>query len=151
VPQLLGADNLEENVEKTGITMTNRTVTGSIETDITSEQIMRVLLDPRLIPLWAPNFADEVNPADTQWQVRKGEQRFLMTLESDVSLMIVNYLRETSPGIRGGAYMRLLPRPGGGSVIVMTLPVPMNRSQSEVVGILEEELSELIRMSTRQY
>lgn len=130
--------------------MADRTVTGSIETDIASEQIMRVLLDPRVIPLWAPNFADEVAPADTQWQVRKGDQRFLMTLESDASFKIVNYLREISPGIRGGAYMRVLPRPGGGSVIVMTLPVPVGRSQSEISGVLREELSELIRMSTRQ-
>jgi hypothetical protein len=150
VLQLLREDNVEQNGEKTGITMADRTVTGSIETEIASEQIMRVLLDPRLIPLWAPNFADEVVSADTQWQVRKGDQRFPMTLESDVSFKIVNYLREISPGIRGGAYIRVLPRPGGGSVIVMTLPVPVSKSQTEVVGVLEEELSELIRMSTRQ-
>jgi hypothetical protein len=148
--QLLREDNVEENGEETSITMADRTATGSIETDITSEQIMWVLLDPRLIPLWAPNFADEVVPADTQWQVRKGGQRFLMTLECDVSFKIVNYLRDISPGIRGGAYIRVLPRPGGGSVIVMTLPVPVSRSQSEMVGVLEQELSELVRMSTRQ-
>jgi hypothetical protein len=150
VQQLLREDNVEQYGEKAGITMADRTVTGSIETDITSEQIMRVLLDPRMIPLWASNFADEVVPVDTQWQARKGDQRFLMTLESNVSFKIVNYLREISPGIRGGAYMRVLPRPGGGSVIVMTLPVPVSRSQSEVLDILEEELSELIRMSTLQ-
>ena len=34
----------------------------------------------------------------------------------------VDYLREIAPGREGGAYIRVIPRPGGGSVVVMTVP-----------------------------
>ena len=35
----------------------------------------------------------------------------------------VDYLREVAPACEGGAYLRAVPRPGGGTVIVMTLPL----------------------------
>ena len=45
--------------------MADRTVTRAIETDLEADVILAILKDPRLIPRWAPAFADTVE-ADTK-------------------------------------------------------------------------------------
>lgn len=55
----------------------------------------------------------------------------------------VDYLREVAPGREGGAYLRAVPRPGGGSVIVMTLPLPPGSDPATVAATLHDELGVL--------
>jgi len=104
--------------------MNHRTVTQSIETETEPGTIFHLLADPRNIPQWAPLFADEIHE-DQQlgWVVTKDGKSFVLHVVSSASSGTVDYLRETTPGREGGAYIRVLPRPGTGSTIVMTLPI----------------------------
>lgn len=52
----------------------------------------------------------------------------------------VDYLREAAPGKQGGAYLRVLQRPNGGSVVVMTLPILMGSDAEKAAAILDQEL-----------
>jgi hypothetical protein len=45
-----------------------------------------------------------------------------------------------------GAYIRVTPRPLGGSVVTMTVPVDPNTTLAEVAAVLEQELQALIRI-----
>jgi hypothetical protein len=50
-------------------------------------------------------------------------------------------------GIRGGAYIRVTPRPLGGSTITMTVPVGTNTIEADVAKVLEQELADLIQLA----
>ena len=127
--------------------MEDRTVTGAIETDAEPEAIMGILQDVQMLPEWAPLFADRVEPAgENRWRVTRNGEQFAMEVAIGWTRCTVDYLREIAPGQRGGAYLRVLPRPGGGSVVVMTLPVAPGRNASEVGAILQQELAALIRL-----
>ena len=58
----------------------------------------------------------------------------------------VDYLREIAPGREGGAYMRAIPRPGGGSVVVMTLPLLPDAERTAVAATLRDELNALVSL-----
>lgn len=47
---------------------------------------------------------------------------------------------------RGGAYIRVTPRPMDGSVVTMTVPVGPTTTPEEVAIVLEQELEALIQM-----
>jgi hypothetical protein len=128
--------------------MSNRTVTQTIEDDLEPDAILAVLMDPQLIPRWAPVFADEVERAGSDdWQMTKNGKTFVMQMAASASSRTVDYLREIAPGRRGGAYIRVLPRPGGGSVVVMTLPIPSDANAERVTSVLVEELKSLVDLS----
>ena len=59
----------------------------------------------------------------------------------------VDYLREVAPGREGGAYLRVLPGPRGGSVIIMTLPIPPDADRDAVARTLSEELVALAKLA----
>ena len=40
--------------------MPDRTVTRAIEDDLEPDAILAVLMEPKLLPRWAPGFADEL-------------------------------------------------------------------------------------------
>jgi hypothetical protein len=123
------------------------TVTGSIETDINPEVVVEVLSDPRRIPHWAPGFADRVETNEGgRWTVTKGEKTFPIEVAVFGPARTVDYLREVAPGKKAGAFIRVLPRPRGGCVIVMTLPVPPGASAEETATILDEELQQLTKL-----
>jgi hypothetical protein len=128
--------------------MADRTVTRAIETDLEADVILAILKDPRLIPRWAPAFADTVE-ADTKngWRVVKDGAAFSLELGISSSSRTVDYLREIAPGKRGGAYIRVLQRPGGGSVVVMTLPVAGGANVEAVTSVLTQELKQLVALS----
>src|ERR1700761_4113060 len=106
------------------MTMKARTVTRSVETDAEPDAILKVLADARHLPQWASGFADAVAAGpDGDWLVTRNGKVFSIRVESERSRGIVDYVREIAPGEKGGAFLRVLPRPGGGSVTVMTLPV----------------------------
>jgi hypothetical protein len=124
--------------------MSDRTATASIESELEPNKILEILVDPMFIPQWAPEFADDIAGAeDHGWQVRKDGRMFYVNTEVSETARTVDYIREISPGKQGGAYLRVLPRPGGGSVVVITVPIPAGLvSQSVRLG-LDAELRSL--------
>lgn len=59
----------------------------------------------------------------------------------------VDYLREMPNGKRGGAYIRVTPRPLGGSTITMTVPIGPNTIESDVAKVLEQELADIVQLA----
>jgi len=128
--------------------MTARTVTRSAETDVEPDAILEILMDPRHLPEWAPAFADTIEAhAQNEWRVTKDGSVFSLQVAVAQSSRTVDYLREVAPGKKGGAYIRVLQRPSGGSVVVMTLPVPADGNSEPVAAILDRELRELFILS----
>jgi Polyketide cyclase / dehydrase and lipid transport len=129
--------------------MKPRSVTESIEADVDSGTIFELLADPRYIPDWAPNFADEVTGDEgSGWRVTKNGELFGLRVVTATAARTVDYLREIAPGREGGAYIRVVPRLGGGSVVVMTLPVPPGGDLEIVTTVLKSELAALVRLSS---
>lgn len=127
--------------------MTQQTETGSQESDAEPDRLFAVLADPMRLPQWAPGFADEVTgSAAAGWQRIKDGGTFPVRVAADPLRRTVDFLREVAPGRDGGAYLRILPRPLGGSVVVMTLPVPGGADPRAVAAILRDELARLVRL-----
>jgi hypothetical protein len=125
----------------------SRTVTRSIETDQSSKLVLQFLSDPRKIPQWAPGFADQVEADGAGgWSVTKGEKAFSLEVVAFAPAGTVDYLRQITPDQKGGAFLRVLPRPRGGCVIVMTLPVLPGATVEETTTILDQELQVLTEL-----
>jgi len=127
----------------------NRTETQSIESDAEPTAVVALLADPTRIPDWAPAFADAVTRDDqTGWHARKSGQDFTVRVVTQRDAGTVDYLREIAPGRQGGAFLRVLPRPGGGSVVVMTLPLAPGAEQAATAATLRDELIALMNLVT---
>ena len=127
--------------------MADQTVTRTIESDLDPTLIYRKLTNASLLPRWAPVFADKVEQAQlTTFRVTKRNETFAMELLANDSALTVDYVRAMSNGERGGAYIRVLPRPLGGSVVTMTVPVAPNTTPAQVATVLEQELEALIHL-----
>ena len=108
------------------------------------------IVDLWRIPDWAPAFADTVvGDAQAGWRASKDGREFAVRVAVDKDAGTVDYLREVSPGREGGAYLRAVPRPGGGTVIVMTLPLLPDVDPADVAATLTAELSALAELLTR--
>jgi hypothetical protein len=59
----------------------------------------------------------------------------------------VDYIREMPNGKRGGAYIRVIPRPLGGSTVIMTVPIGPSTVEFEVAKVLEQELADLVELA----
>jgi len=126
-----------------------RTVTGSIESGAEPGDLLSLLADASRIPEWAPAFADRVERDDQNgWKVAKDGSVFSLHVGVERAVRTVDYLREVAPGKKGGAYLRVLPRPGGGSVVVMTLPVGAGQTAEGVTAVLNQELASLVRLAS---
>lgn len=124
-----------------------RTETQSIESTVDPDAVVAFLADPRHIPAWAPAFADTVRgDAQSGWTATKNGRDFSLRVPVSADARTVDYLREIAPGREGGAFLRAAPRPGGGSVIVMTLPLLPNVDPADTAATLTGELSELARL-----
>jgi hypothetical protein len=122
----------------------SETVTSSIEADASPDLILLLLSDPRRIPQWAPGFADRVEVDESgSWRVVKGEKTFPIEVVVCRPARSVDYLRQITLDRKAGAFLRVLPRPSDGSVIVMTLPVSPGASADETLTILDQELQQL--------
>jgi hypothetical protein len=127
--------------------MSSQTVTRTIESDFEPSLIYLKLRDVSLLPQWAPVFADKVEPAnETTFRVTKGGDSFDMELFANESTLTVDYVREIGNGRRAGAYIRVTPKPLGGSVVAMTVPVGPNATSAQVATVLEQELEALIKL-----
>jgi hypothetical protein len=120
-----------------------RSVSGSIESDADTDVLLEILEDCTRVPEWAPAFADLVTqdgPSCIGW--RDGRE-FVFRVAAVRHAGTVDYLREITPGVEGGAYLRVVPRTGGGSVTTMVLPVQPDADPAVVQARLEAELAAL--------
>ncbi len=130
---------------------TPRTETQSAESDAPVANIVALLADAGRLPEWAPAFADEVRGgARTGWQVTKDGRTFALQVAVSQDAGTVDYLREVAPGRVGGAYLRAIPRPGGGSVVVMTLPLLPGAGAASTTVTLAAELAALVSLAERR-
>jgi hypothetical protein len=122
------------------------TITRSIETEVDPDAILDILADARHLPQWASGFADAVAAGpDDDWLVTKDGRVFSIRVEVERPRGTVDYVREIAPGQKGGAFLRVLPRPGGGSVVLMTLPLSAVGGDAMVVtALLDQELHALV-------
>lgn len=128
--------------------MQNQTVTRAAEADFGPAEIYDVLVEVSNIPAWAPVFADAIKPLDdTHYRVTKGGDSFSIEVSTHPSAGAVDYIREMSDNKRGGAYIRVTPRPLGGSTITMTVPLGPTTTESDVARVVDQELAELIRIA----
>jgi hypothetical protein len=128
--------------------MKARTVTRSLETDAEPDAILEVLADARHLPQWASGFADAVAAGpDGDWLVSKDARVFSIRVEFERSRGTVDYVREIAPGKKGGAFLRVLPRPDGGSVAIMTLPVSVGGGDAfALAAVMDQELRALVEI-----
>jgi Polyketide cyclase / dehydrase and lipid transport len=129
-----------------------RTETQSIESAAEPDAVVAFLADPRHVPDWAPAFADRVaGDAQSGWTATKDGRDFSLRVPVSVDARTVDYLREIGPGREGGAFLRAVPRPGGGSVIVMTLPLLPDVKPADTAAALADELNELARLLAQRH
>ena len=135
-------------MDSPGDTAVARTQTQTIETVVGPDAIWELLADPRHIPAWAPAFADTITGSEQEgWQAVKDGRGFALRVACALAQRTVDYLREVAPGREAGAYLRVLPRPGGGSVIVMTLPLIPGTDPETTTAALRAELAALARLA----
>jgi hypothetical protein len=122
----------------------NRTETKSLESDAEPAAVLAVPVDPTRIPEWAPEFADVVAGNDQcGWLARRDGRQFTVRVVPNRQAGTVDYLREIAPGREGGAFLRVVPRPGGGSVVVMTVPLAPGAEPAAAAATLRDELNVL--------
>jgi hypothetical protein len=140
-------DRLLIQLSMSSQTRSSQTVTRTIESDFEPNLIYLKLTDVSLLPQWAPVFADRVEHAqETTFRVTKGNDAFDLELFANESTLTVDYLRKMAGGRRGGAYIRVMPKPLGGSVVAMTVPVGPNATSAQVATVLEQELEALVKL-----
>jgi hypothetical protein len=128
--------------------MPAQTVTRSAESDLEPARLYDVLAQVSNIPKWAPVFADAIERIDDlHYRVSKMGETFNLEVALHPSAGSVDYLREMPNGKRGGAYIRVTPRPVAGSTITMTVPIGPNTNESDVARVLEQELASLIQFA----
>jgi hypothetical protein len=121
-----------------------RTVTVAHETDGDPIRIIEVLADARNLSHWAPAVADEATrTSGERWLVRKDADQFELRVVVNEGAATVDYLRQLGPEEWLGAFLRVVDRPGGGAVIVMTLPVIPGLDPAATAAILDSELRSL--------
>jgi len=128
--------------------MGSQTVTRATESDLELARIYAVLAEAGNIPKWAPVFADAVERIDdVNHRVTKNGATFGIQVLLHPPAGTVDYIREMPNGNRGGAYLRITPRPLGGCVIAMTVPIGPNTNESEVAKVVERELADLVQLA----
>ncbi len=85
--------------------------------------------------------------AQDGWTVTKDGATFPVRIAQSAEAWTVDILREVAPGRVAGAYLRIIPRVTGGSVVVMTLPVPPGTEAARIAEILKAELANLVALA----
>lgn len=128
--------------------MPTQTVTRAAESDLEPPVLYKVLADPNNIPQWAPVFADSIERLDdAHFRVTKNGEPFTVNLTLHPSAFAVDYLRAMANNRSGGAFIRVTPRPVGGSSITITVPLAPNTTEASVAETLEQELAALIGLA----
>jgi hypothetical protein len=127
--------------------MSSQTVTRATESDFEPGEIYRILAEVSNIPKWAPAFAEAIERVDdTHHRVTKNGAAFNIEVLPHENAGTVDYVREMSNNRKGGAYIRVTPRPLGGSVVSMTVPIGPNDNKAEVAKVVDQELVDLIKL-----
>ncbi|HTV13394.1 MAG TPA: hypothetical protein VME68_01690 [Acidobacteriaceae bacterium] len=129
--------------------MPPQTTTRAAETNLEPSVIYRVLAEPSNIPRWAPTFADAIERVDGHFRVTKIGETFDVEVVLHPSALAVDIVRSMANNRRGGAYVRVTPRPMGGSSIAITVPLAPNVDEAEAAKTLEQELADLIGLAQR--
>jgi hypothetical protein len=124
-----------------------RSETGSIESGADREAVLAVLEDGTRVPEWAPAFADVAVPDGARWRGTKNGSDFSFRVAYEPTAGTADYVREVVPGAENGAYIRVVPRLGGGCVISMTLPLRPGVAPSELRETLAAELAAIARLA----
>ena len=125
--------------------MPPQTLTHAIETESESESLFKFLSEVENIPKWAPVFADKIERiSNSRYRVIKNDEAFELGVFTNRAAGTVDYIREMPGGRRGGAYIRVTPRPLGGSSVSMTVPIAANMTAADVARVLEQELVDLV-------
>jgi hypothetical protein len=128
--------------------MTRFFKTRSLETDGAPDTVYGVLADPARIPEWAPRFADRMErDSDVSWRAFKSEREFPVRIASDPASRTMDILRRLPSGEETGAYLRVIARPGGGSLVLISAPAGVNPDQTGEV--LRQELAAIATLSAR--
>jgi hypothetical protein len=128
--------------------MASQTVTRSAESDLEPDRFYNVLAEANNIPKWAPVFADAIERIDDiHYRAIKNGEAFNLQVSLHPSAVAVDYIREMPNGKRGGAHLRVTPRPLGGSTITMTVPIGPNTTESDVAKVVEQELIDLVQLA----
>lgn len=128
--------------------MPPQTITRAAESDVDPADIYKVLAEAGNIPRWAPAFADAIKRvADGQYRVTKNREAFNVEVLVHPTAFAVDIVRSMANNRRGGAYVRVTPRPLGGSSIVITVPLAPGAAESDVAKTLEQELADLIGLA----
>lgn len=128
--------------------MSTQTVTRATESDLEPGRLYNVLAEVSNIPKWAPAFADSIEHIDdTHYRISKNGEVFNIEVSLHPSARAVDYIREMPNGKRGGAYIRVMPRPLSGSTITITVPIGPNAVESDVAKVLEQELADLVQLA----
>ena len=117
-----------------------RSQTGSIETGKSREAILAFLEDGTRTPEWAPAFADAAVRDGNGWRGTKNGNDFAFRVAVDRDAGTADYLLEVA-GEENGAYIRVVPRLGGGNVITITVPVRPGASAAAVRETITAELA----------
>jgi hypothetical protein len=128
--------------------MPNQTVTRATESDCEPATLYTILAQPSNIPKWAPVFVDTVEPIDaSHFQGTKNGKAFPVELFLHPAACAVDYILDMAGNRRGGAYIRVTPRPLGGSTVTMTVPLGPDANEFAVAKVLEEELAALVLLA----
>lgn len=100
-----------------------RSSTRTIEIDAEPDVVFDTIKDPRRLSGWALDFVDavEVDAETGAITARKGDASFGLRVLDDDRTRTVDFLVGDASI---GAYCRVLPTFGGGSVVTFTQPVP---------------------------
>lgn len=128
--------------------MSPQTVTRATESDLEPIEIYKVLAEVSNLPKWAPAFADAIERIDDRhFRVTKNGDTFNVELFLHPAALAVDYIREMADNRRGGAYIRVTPRPLGGSTVIITVPLAPTANEADVAKVLQQELAEIIRLA----
>jgi len=128
--------------------MPPQTVTHAVEAESQPENLFKLLSEIENIPKWAPVFADKIERiSDSRYRVIKNGEAFELGVFTNRTAGTVDYIREMPGGRRGGAYIRVTPRPLGGSCVSMTVPIAANTTAADVAKVLEQELANIVRLA----
>jgi hypothetical protein len=128
--------------------MPNQTVTRAAECDVETDKLYSVLVVAGNIPRWAPAFADAIeHMVGTLHRVTKDGAIFNVEVCLHPSAGAVDIVREMANGRRGGAYLRVMPRPLGGSTVTITVPIGPGATDADIAKTLEQELAAIIGLA----
>jgi hypothetical protein len=122
----------------------SETVTQSVEFQSDAGAVFRFASDASVLPAWAPAFAPQISRiSEHVWEVVKAGETFRLRVAADEKAGTVDFIRQVAPGVVGGARLLVVPKPDGGSVLTMTVPIPEGSSEDSAAAIARSELGAL--------